>query len=90
MAERPILFHSNVADLLNDSRVEQNSLALHNKNVQLKCVLVHLRARPLLLSPDGLSQQPLVSGWSVSEVSRAAEQTGFDSNLKDVSGVVLF
>lgn len=37
-----------------------------------------------------LTQQPVVSGWSVGEVSRAAEQTGFASILRDVIRVVLF
>lgn len=31
-----------------------------------------------------MSQPPVVGGWSVGEVSRAAEQTGFASVLRDV------
>ncbi len=47
---------------------------------------------PLSASLDGagLTQQSVVSGWSVGEVSRAAEQTGFASILRDVIRVVLF
>lgn len=41
------------------------------------------------LNRVSLTQQPVVSGWSVSEVSRAEEQTGFASILRDVIRVVL-
>lgn len=51
---------------------------------------MHVPSLHSLACVHSLTQQLVVSGWSVSEVSRAAEQTGFASVLRDVICVVLF
>lgn len=67
----------------------QHSLAVVHFTVRReaeKCFEACTCPPPVSASPQGvnLTQQLVVSGWSVSEVSRAAEQTGFASILGGV------